>query len=238
MRGIKILKNNLLEIQQINSVDFYLDIYKHASSLRNMWIFKPRYIFFLVFSLLYIIFLAAYVISLVMLYFLAGKQDIFNGFTTIFHVSLVIVLIHYILRYKLWINKKYGRSKKYEAYLRNVINERMLDDKVINELIFDIDNLIQIEQEHVKKVLRWYKNFTLVVCVPLIIYAIQNFLQSGSDAMFWGVVIFYILAVSFFSIRSSEDVESVKYIFIKNSYVFNKVKQELKYMKSIKIDIN
>ncbi|EOS7763903.1 hypothetical protein FDO63_RS07155, partial [Enterococcus hirae] len=74
----------ILKVKQIEAMKFYTDIYREASSFRNMWVIKPFYLFLYVLSLWINTLFILVILGSSFLY-LTGKPHVYNNIETIFY---------------------------------------------------------------------------------------------------------------------------------------------------------
>ncbi|WP_195514348.1 hypothetical protein [Enterococcus sp. 1001283B150225_161107_E12] len=221
-------------VQRIDSRVFYKDIYRHASSFNSMWIYKPSFIFFSLIVILGCMISYTILVSYILKYFFTKDYKMSENFYVVLAVGVICTLV-LILIFKL--KRKLatsGRNEKYCKYLYDLKKERLLNRSDINSLISDIDLLIDKEKIYLKKIFPSFRNLTFAVCVPIILYSIQKMQYLNIIASF--IIIFYLIIIAFMVLKKSEIYEVLEYILISDYYIYDMVKKELEYMKSIKID--
>lgn len=226
----------IMQFNKISSRMFYRDIYLRASSINSLWILKPWHFILVYFNLIYLCIWTSYFISKVGGYFFE-KAPIF---TMYFKISLVLFVctVGIVFYFTLAVRrrmKKY-RLKRYLTFLSECKKGRCLDAESINELIWDVEALIEIQKIYAGKLSRFIKNITIAVFIPILIYGFKLVVVDGSYVILVGVYLLYFFALVLVLLRDYEIFESARYIFVKDVYMLTHVKKELEFMKTIKIN--
>ena len=224
----------ILKVKQIEAMKFYTDIYREASSFRNMWVIKPFYLFLYVLSLWINTLFILVILGSSFLY-LTGNHNAYNNIENIFYQFIVATIFILYCCYKIY-RTKHGRPKKYHNYLYKRKAERMLDERSINQLIFDVEYLIKKKENHGTSMLSIYQNFIVALCFPITIYLIQNFFEKGSINFSTFLISLFPLTFIFGIFKSNNLFILVKSLYVEDYYMLVHVKKELEYMKTIKIN--
>lgn len=226
----------IIKVKQIEAMKFYTDIYREASSFRTMWVIKPFYLFLYIISAGPIVLFTVVILGSVFLY-LTGNHNAYNNIENIFYQFIVATIFILYCCYKIY-RTKHGRPKKYHNYLYKRKAERMLDERSINQLIFDVEYLIEKKEIHGTKILSIYQNFIVALCFPIMIYLIQKFFENGSINFSIFLISIFTLIIIFLIFKSNDLFILVKNLYVEDYYMLVHVKKELEYMKTIKIDRN
>ncbi|WP_081398708.1 hypothetical protein [Enterococcus mundtii] len=226
----------LEKIKKINSEDFFEDIYNQATRGRKSWVLKPRYLYcFVTITTILISILIIYAVDLVISLWTDEYKIFFNSHMTIVMVFCVILfMIPWVLIMIRINNPKEKRSDDYFNYLYTIKKERLLNKIDIKDLIKEIDFLIDREKIYINKLMDIVKKFILAIYFPILFYAIQNF--EAITVIKLVIVIASILFTLVMLFNSSKTFSVLEFFYIKNYYMYDRVRKELEFMKTIKID--
>ncbi|MEQ6205360.1 hypothetical protein IGK15_001598 [Enterococcus sp. AZ045] len=227
---------DLEKVKKINSEDFFEDIYKQATHGRNSWVLKPTHLYcFVIFITIFTSILTILAVDLVISLWTDEYKIFFDRNMTMVMVIFVIsFMVPWFLIMMRICKPKEKRSDEYFNYLYTIKKERLLNKLDIKDLIKEIDFLIDREKIYINKLMNIVKKFILAIYFPILFYSIQNF--ETITVIKLVIVIASVLYTFVMLFNSSKTFGVLEYFYVSNYYMYDRVRKELEFMKTINID--